>query len=56
MGGDPRDPETRRQLLDDYVSRIVITGDTMAVSLNYTDDRREFSIRERADTKLQLKH
>lgn len=49
MGGDPRDPETRRQLLDDYVSRIVITGDTMAVSLNYTDDRREFSIRERAE-------
>ena len=49
MGGDPRDPVTRRQLLDEYVSRIAITGDIMAVSLRYTDDRREFSIRERAE-------
>ena len=49
MDGDLRDPETRRRLLDGYVSRIAVTGDTMAVSLNYTDDRREFSIRERAE-------
>ena len=49
MGGDLRDPETRRRLLDEYVSRIAVTGDTMAVSLHYTDDRREFSIREKAE-------
>lgn len=49
MGGDPRDPETRRWLLDEYVSRVAVTGDTMAVSLHYTDDRREFSIREKAE-------
>lgn len=49
MGGDPRDPETRRRLLDEYVSRITVTGDTMAVSLHYIDDRREFSIREKAE-------
>ena len=49
MGGDPRDPETRRWLLDEYVSRVAVTGDTMAVSLHYIDDRREFSIRKKAE-------
>lgn len=46
--GAPRNPDTRRWLLESFVSRVVVTGDTIAVSLSYTDDRREFSIRERA--------
>ena len=44
MGGDAYDPDDRVRLLDEFVERVIVTDDELAVVLRYTDDRRAVSI------------
>lgn len=44
LGGDVRDPDDRARILDEYVDRVIVTGDEVAVIMQYTADRRAVSI------------
>ncbi len=44
--GNINDPDTRVKLLDIYVDRIYVYPDKLAMTFNYTDDKRELPFEE----------
>ena len=44
MGGDVHNPDDRTRILDEYVDRVIVSGDEVAVVMSYTEDRRAVSI------------
>lgn len=53
LGGDVRDPDDRARILDEYVDRVIVTDDEVAVIMQYTADRRAVSITDTLRTLAQ---
>lgn len=53
LGGDVRDPDDRARILDEYVDRVIVTDDEVAVIMQYTSDRRAVSITDTLRTLAQ---
>ena len=53
LGGDVRNPEDRARILDEYVDRVIVTDDEVAVIMQYTPDRRVVSITDTLRTLAQ---
>ena len=46
--GDVNDPDTRRKLLEYFIDRIYVYPDKLALTVHYSDDRRELPFEETA--------
>lgn len=46
--GDVNDPDTRRKLLEYFIDKIYVYPDKLALTVHYSDDRRELPIEETA--------
>ena len=53
LGGDVRNTEDRARILDEYVDRVIVTDDEVAVIMQYTPDRRVVSITDTLRTLAQ---
>lgn len=53
LGGDVRNPEDRARILGEYVDRVIVTDDEVAVIMQYTPDRRVVSITDTLRTLAQ---
>lgn len=53
MGGDVHNPDDRARILDEYVDRVIVTDDEVAVIMQYTSDRRVVSIADTLRTLAQ---
>ena len=40
------DPEVRRRVLELLINKIILSDDSVAITFNFSDDRREFDLAE----------
>ena len=53
LGGDVHNPDDRARILAEYVDRVIVTDDEVAVIMRYTSDRRAVSITDTLRTLAQ---
>ena len=44
--GNLKDPEVRRRVLELLINKIILSDDSVAITFNFSDDRREFDLAE----------